>query len=202
MGLIDVLNAHPKISIFGRIEGLESESEDEDILEGEFDPIDAPVLRESEISSLFIVRAKHVLPDGTVHDCFMDVMLPERVCECVYFPQGNCIETRALQELEGEVVCAVPIDSFGDYELFYSRIAPEIGIEVLRQGLAVAGNKGNIASDLGYIFRDEGRFAEAAEAFEIAASETTDSWIFAELAACYRQLGDEVNAAKYDGLCQ
>ncbi|WP_200858551.1 hypothetical protein, partial [Klebsiella pneumoniae] len=43
-----------------------------------------------------------------------------------------------------------------------------IGLEVLREGLAVAKNKEDIAADMAYILRDEKRYQESLEAFTVA----------------------------------
>ncbi|MFN9246388.1 MAG: tetratricopeptide repeat protein, partial [Planctomycetota bacterium] len=92
----------------------------------------------------------------------------------------------------------VPIDCFGVYELFYSRIAPDLGIDILRKGLALSQNKLHIAQDLGYILRDERRFAEAAIAFQLAVDVGPSSYfIYGELAGCYDEIGDAANAKKY-----
>lgn len=196
MRFINALTQYPKIPIFGRIEGLESDSDD--VHDWEVEPIDAAVLLESEISEFFIVKAKHVLPNGTVRDCYMDVCLPERMNDYTYFLGENGIDRRYTHECDGEVICAVPIACFGVYELFYSRISPGIGIDILRNGLSATEHQQYIAEDLGYILRDERRFKEAAEAFQLAADGTPSSYfIYGELAGCYDEIGDTANAKKY-----
>lgn len=198
--LIEALIEYPQIPIFGRLEGLEDENNDEDDpATWEVDPIDAPVLLESEVSVFFILKAIQVLPDGKTNDCYIDLTLPERVTDRVYFLHNRSLEVVPLYELE--FVCAVPIDCPGDYELFYSRTAPEIGIEVLRQGLQQARNKSFIAQDLGYILRDEGRLQEAAEAFQTSADQgEPNTLIYGELSACYKAIGNEELARKYDSM--
>jgi len=199
MRLIDALTRYPKIPIFGRIEGLEHDSDD--IHDREFEPIDAAVLLESEISEFFVVKAKHVLPDGTVRDCYMDVCLPERVNDYTYFLGETGIDRRYTHECDGEVICAVPIACIGVYELFYSRISPDIGIDILRKGLAVTEHQQYIAEDLGYILRDERRFKEAVAVFQLASEGTPSSYfIYGELAGCYDQIGDSENAKRYMAL--
>ena len=124
--------------------------------------------------------------------------LPERINDYAYFLHGHEIEFRYTHECDGDVICAVPIDCFGVYELFYSRIAPDLGIDVLHKGLALSQNKQHIAQDLGYILRDERRFAEAAKAFQLAVDVGPSSYfIYGELASCYDEIGDAANARKY-----
>ena len=196
MRLVDALTQYPQVPIFGRIEGLESDTDDED--DWFLEPIDAPVLMESEVSQFFIVKAKNVLPDKTIQDCYIDVYLPERISDYAYFLRGNTVEKGYHQEFDGEIICAVPIDCFGVYELFYSRALPDVGIDILKCGLAASENKTFIAEDLGYIFRDEGRFAEAADMFQISASSQPSSYfIYGELASCYDAIGEKEKAQKY-----
>ncbi len=124
--------------------------------------------------------------------------LPERISDYAYFLRGDRVESRYHHECDGDIICAVPIDCFGVYELFYSRIAPETGIEILKQGLAASPHKIYIAEDLGYILRDEGRFAEAAEMFQIAVdAEPSFYFIYGELAGCYDEIGQTDKARKY-----
>lgn len=203
MRLLDALLRHPDTPFFARYEGLEEDTDDDldDPSNWEVEPIDAPILLESETSYFFIVRAKHILPDGTIHDCYIDLMLPERVSSFVYVLDDGKLNACYHHEVAGEVICAVPIDAYGDYELFYSRIAPDCGIEILKKGLELADQKSYIAEDLGYILRDENRMAEAAEMFQLVASEgPTSPFIYSELAACYQAIGKSDLASKYEAL--
>lgn len=175
--------------------------EDSDDVEANWDvePADSPVLVETE--NLFIVKAKNVLPDGTIQDCYIDLSLPERINDNTYYFDGKSIEVIPSYEVKGDVICAVPIDCFGAYELFYSKNNPDLGIEILREGLLISEHKSCIAEDLGYILRDEGRFKEAAEMFQIAVDETPSSYfIYGELAACYEEIGEAIKAEKYKAI--
>jgi tetratricopeptide (TPR) repeat protein len=183
MRFVKALAKFPEARIF-RVGG----SHDNDQTKWDVEPADSPVLLESE--NLFIVKAKNVLPNGTIKDCYIDVSLPERINDYTYFFDGNSLDVTYSHEVDGDVICAVPIDCFGLYELFYSKINPDLGINILKEGLAICKEKHYIAEDLGYILRDEGRFNEAAEMFQIAADETPSSYfIYGELAACYEKIG-------------
>jgi uncharacterized protein HemY len=152
----------------------------------------------SDEDGFFVVKAKNILPDRTICECYIDVSLPERVSDHAYRIRNESLDVGYHHEFEGELVCAVPITSFGAYELFYSRTRPEIGIEILKSGLKSSPHKAAIAEDLGYILRDESRFREAAEAFEIAVQEGPSSYfIYGELANCYDELGNKNLADKY-----
>ncbi|MBI9051645.1 MAG: hypothetical protein JEZ00_19635 [Anaerolineaceae bacterium] len=183
MELIQALNDFPDIKIF-RIE-----SDNDELAKWDVEPIDSPILLESD--DYYLVKAKNILPDGKVINCYMDICLPERINDCAYFFDGEGIEKNYSYDVEGEVICAVPIDCFGIYELFYSKVNPEVGIDVLKAGLLVSQQKHIIAEDIGYILRDEGRFTEAAEMFQISVDEGPSSYfIFGELAECYQEIGE------------
>jgi tetratricopeptide (TPR) repeat protein len=191
MRLQEAIETHPDVRIF------QVENSDSDQKGGwEVQIADAPVL--SQENGIFILKAKNILPDGTIRDCYIDVSMPERVSDHAYQIRDGVLEARYHHEFEGEIICGVPISSFGVYELFHSKNQPEIGIEVLKGGIDRSPKKAAIAEDLGYILRDEGRFPEAAEAFEIAAQEGPSSYfIYGELAVCYDETGNEVLADKY-----
>jgi tetratricopeptide (TPR) repeat protein len=190
MKLIKALARYPGTRIF-RVEHSEV-----DQANWEAEPIDSAVLLESE--DFYIVKAKHILSNGAIQDCYMDISLPERINDYTYFFNGESLKVYYSYELDGDVICAVPIDCFGVYLLFYSKINPDIGIKILKEGLTISSRKAYIAEDLGYILRDEGRFREAAEIFQISVDEIPSSnYIYGELAACYAQIGKTEKAEKY-----
>jgi hypothetical protein len=194
MRLTDALLGNPQVRIF-RV----TDSESEDKGQWEVTPADAPIL--SEQDGFFIVKAMNILPDGQVTECYVDVSLPERISDYAYSVQGGSLKVGYHHEFSGAIICAVPIASFGVYELFYSKAKPDIGIGILRNGLTAAAHKAAIAQDLGYILRDERRFQEAAEAFEVAAHEGPSSYfIYGEIADCYEEAGNSALAAKYRNL--
>ncbi len=191
MHLQEAIIGHPTVRIF-RVDNSESDQKSE----WDVQPVDAPVL--SERDGFFIIKAKNILPDGTIRDCYIDISLPERISDYAYYIRGGSLKARYHHEFEGEIICAVPISSFGGYELFYSKAQPDVGIEILKAGLNSSPQKAAIAEDLGYILRDERRFQEAAEMFEIAAQEGPSSnFIYEELASCYGEIGNKELADKY-----
>lgn len=117
----------------------------------------------------FILKAVFALPGGEILDGYVDAVLPERISETAYLIEDGHIRQKTYRDFPR--IWGVPlvaIEGFGNYELFYSRINPEIGLEVLRKGLAIAKDKENIALDIGYILRDEQRYQESLEAFTVA----------------------------------
>jgi hypothetical protein len=196
MRLLDALIQHPDVAIFAV---LDSDSDERS--EWGVTPIDESVLTESEDHDFFIVKAKNIHPDGVAADCYIDICLPERISDYVYSLRGDRVDFRYHHECDGDIICAVAIDCFGVYDLFYSKIAPDIGIEVLKAGLVASPHKTYIAEDLGYILRDERRFTEAAEMFQIAAdAEPSSYFIYGELAGCYREVGQVEKANKFQAI--
>jgi len=164
----------------------------------ELKPCQTGLLSETDSEGLHVMKALNVLPDGTIRECYMDMNLPERISDLAFFAEKGSLRYGYHRQFPGEIIPAVALDCFGVYELYYSRRSPEVGIDILRRGLAIAKRKHFIAEDLGYILRDEGRFREAAEMFRIAADEGPSSYfIYGELAGAYAELGDTENERRY-----
>lgn len=158
-----------------------------------------PILSKSHTEGFFLVRGKLVPGSGPPSDCWLDLVLPERISETVFMAVDGEIPKTACHEIEIESICAVGIETFGGYELFYSRRAPELGLDVLRAAIKHAERQASFAEDMGYILRDEGRFAEAAASFQLSVNEGPSSYfIYRELADCYSKCGDPDQAAKYE----
>jgi hypothetical protein len=193
---VEKITANPDALIFRILNGNHDDPRDWDL-----EPLPGNVLAEAETDGFYILAAFHVLPDGSVTNCYMDCNLPERISDNAYFVRGNDLRHGCLHEFDGEIIPAVAIDCYGSYELFYSKISPEVGIDVLKRGLSAVQRKGAIAEDLGYIMRDEERYAEAAAMFEISAAEGASSYfIYGELAEAYAHLGNAEKNERYRAL--
>jgi tetratricopeptide (TPR) repeat protein len=193
MRLSDAFQYHPRTRIY---EVLDSTSEA--YREWDVQPIDTPLLLPKE--GYYLIAGKNILPDGTVLDRYIDMNLPERISDLVFFDHGEPLRVCHRHEADGDVISAVPVEKSGNYELFYSKINPELGINILRQGLSHATQRAPLAQDLAYILRDENRLSEAAEMFELVIAEGAASYPFThkELANCYEALGrsEEARALK------
>ena len=170
MELKHALFAQPDVSIYqvDREQDLAI-----DYLHWEITPIHAPTLAAESVcdgilDGFFILKAAFVLPNGEIRDGYIDMMMPERLSETAYFLDGGDILQIPQRDFRVWGVPLVAIEKFGNCELFYSKVNPEIGLEVLRKGLAVAKNKEDIAADMAYILRDEKRYRESLEAFTVA----------------------------------
>ncbi len=146
------------------------------------------------------VRAKMIDSNKNVSDCFINLSLPERIVDYVIYPTDNGLEFKESYEFtEIDVIPSIASEAFGDYELFYSKNNPDIGIEILRRGLSLSNDPSVIAEDLGYILRDENRYEEALEAFLISEKHGVSSdFIYQEIRDLYRQLKNDEKADEYD----
>ena len=176
------------------------EFDSESFKEWNVTPVGTDVLLEQD--GFFILRAFQIIEPNQKIDCFIDLTMPERIADYAYFIGSGTVDRKYLHECEGDIICAIPIDGHGVYELFYSKIDPELGMTVLRRGLELSNRKVFIAEDLGYILRDEGRVEEAIKAFSISASEEPSSYfIYHELAELYDQVGQTELSKKYRDKC-
>lgn len=160
------------------------------------EPTDLDLLPEEE--NTYYVKAYQVSADST-NDCFVGIMTPERIAETVIKrePSGQLV-VESIYDQKQTIVPAVASDCFGDYALYYAKENPQIGINVLKDGLEKAINKNIVAEDLGYILRDEKRIDEALDAFKISEQMGPSSeYIYLELSRLYRDIGQRENELKY-----
>ena len=147
----------------------------------------------------YFVKAVQTLPNSTI-DCFINIVTPERIADFVIKldSTGKAI-LENFYEQENSVISAVASDCFGDYELFYSKENPQIGIDILKNGLEIAKNKNIVAEDLGYILRDENRTQEAIDAFLISEQFGPSSeYTFYELGQLFETLGQTDKQLEYE----
>jgi len=147
----------------------------------------------------YFVKAVQTLPSSTI-DCFINIVTPERIADFVIKldSTGKAI-LENYYEQENSVISTVASDCFGDYELFYSKENPQIGIDILKNGLEIAKNKNIVAEDLGYILRDENRIQEAIDAFLISEQFGPSSeYTFYELGQLFETLGQTDKQLEYE----
>ena len=173
-----------------------TEQDDDKELNWTVEPTDFEIIPEEE--NYYIVKAYQVSQNGKT-DCYIGVMSPERSAEIV-IKQNAKGQTKieSIYDQEKSIIPAIASDCFGDYELFYAKENPQVGIDILKSGLTKATNKNVVAEDLGYILRDEGRIEEAIEAFKISEeSGPSSEYTFWELAGLYEQLGQLEKQTEY-----
>ena len=150
----------------------------------------------------FLVAAKQVYADKTV-DCYVDMTTTERISDHVF----RIVDGKIIGELfydysqknQNSIIPAIASDCFGIYELYYAKENPQVGIDILRNGLTKSLTKNVIAEDLGYILRDENRINEAIEAFLISDQNIPSSeYIYFELSQLYGQVGQVDKQLEYE----
>jgi hypothetical protein len=201
--LIELITEYPTVNAFRRID---DDDEDDDALEWdplrfEYTPEPGDVLTDAGRCGFYVLGAMNILSQTDVRRCYLDVCMPERIDTFAYIFNGRELRYDYAHKLGGEIIPTIAIDGFGSYELFYSKISPGLGIDVLRRGLNASPRKRYIAQDLGYILRDEGRYRESAAMFQIAVDEGVSSYfIYKELTELYRRIGDTEKQKHYSAL--
>lgn len=170
--------------------------DEEDELNWTIEPTGFNLLPEEE--NIYFAKALQVSADNII-ECYIGIMIPERIAETVVKRQPNGqVVAESIYDQEYTIIPAVASDCFGDYELFYAKENPQIGIDVLKDGLTKATNKNIVAEDLGYILRDENRIEEAIEAFKICEQTVPSSeYVYLELSRLHRDIGQIENELKY-----
>jgi hypothetical protein len=190
---VDAVTSHPEANYF-RVQ----DSEPSDPHEWELEPLSVDLLSNTESDGYHVIKALNILPDGTTRECYIDMNLPERISDYAFFVDKGAFRFGYWHDFPGQFIPSTALDCFGVYELFYSRARPDLGIDILKRGLAIAKRKGYIAEDLGYILRDEGQLREAIDMFKISIEEGPSSYfIYTEVAGAYADLGDTANEIKY-----
>jgi hypothetical protein len=193
---LDAVRSNPRTKFFRVVD-----SSAEHPAEWQLELLKTELLSDSESDGLHVMKALNLLPDDSICECYMDMNLPERISDYAFFLENGSFCFGYHHEFPGQILPAVALDCFGIYEQFYSKRRPQLGIDILKRGLAIAKRKHYIAEDLGYIFRDERRFREAAEMFKIAVEEGPSSYfIYGELAGAYAELGDSANEKRYSAM--
>jgi tetratricopeptide (TPR) repeat protein len=144
-----------------------------------------------EVEGLYIVKALEV-KTNKITECYMDMIIPERISDNV-IKKGllGKVKISEYYPYEGIMIPAIASDCYGVYDLYYSKENPQIGIEVLKNGLEKAKNKEIILDEIGYILRDENRNEEAIEAFKQSLEYGyMTQYSYLELSCLYERIGN------------
>jgi hypothetical protein len=152
----------------------------EDFSKFDLEPLPGATLAKEYVTGAFegsfLVVGKVVTKDKASQDCYLEVILPERICEfCFLLVDGEIVRKRGRRVGDGTAIPAIAIEKFGVPQLFYAKENPSIGIAVLKRGLNQAREKKDIAYDLAVLLRQEKRNEEAIEAFSICLKEAPES---------------------------
>lgn len=192
MKINDVVSKHTDIFLFKVVK-----NNSESPLDWEITAIKDKLIPDTEIHC--IARAKMIDSNNIVSDCFVNISLPERIIDYVIYKSDRGLEYKEIYSLvDSEVIPAIASDAYGDYNIYYSKKNPGIGIDILKQGLKISENKTSAAEDLGYILRDEQRYAESLDAFLISEKYGVSSeFIYQEIRDLYLKLNDKEKADEY-----
>ena len=173
-----------------------TDQDDGNELNWEIEASDFELIPEEE--NYYFVKALQVTEKDAT-GCYVGIMIPERIAEIVVKANVNGqVVVENIDDQKRTVIPSIASECFGEYELFYAKGNPQIGINVLKNGLAKAKNKNVVAEDLGYILRDEGRVEEAIEAFKISEVDgPTSEYIFWELSGLYEKNGQTEKQLEY-----
>ena len=148
---------------------------------------------------LFVVKALIVIAPGKTEPCYLEIVIPEGITESVYTQEEGRIVQKDIPPWSGlKAVPAIAIEAVVSEDVYYSRIDPEVGLEVLRKGLATAKKKWPIAQVMATILRCEKRFREAEEAYSIVIAECPRRLLpynYGDRALVRDALGDAAGAA-------
>lgn len=187
MNFNEAINRFPDCKIFSVIN-----NDNIDCNSWEVELINEEILPAEE--GFYIIKAKNIVSREKIVDCYIDISMIERINDYAYFIQDNRIFQVYSHKCEGDVISAVAVAGYGLYDLFYSKIYPEIGINILKEGFNKMNNV-YIAEDLAYILRDEGLNKEAIKYFQYAVdNEPSSYFIYGELAELFKS---ENNFEKY-----
>ena len=195
MKVIDVMRSHENASVYKILE-----DDSDDPLNSIIEKTNFSLIPNDDISECsYLVKGIIIRNDKNNLYCFITISAPERIISDVIYCENYEIIVKSIYDFEeDDIIPAVASLCFGDYELYYSKIDPNIGIEVLKQGLKLSPNNSIIAEDLGYILRDENRYSESINSFIISANNSPSSeYVFWELHRLYKQISDDGKSGFY-----
>ena len=182
--MFNVLKQNPDCQIFRVLN-----SDNKNILNCLIEPTQLKLIPDL-VDDYFIVKSILIKSDKSEQICYMDMITPERVSEHIIIGLDKPIVNRYYRLKNIDVLPLVASDCFGLYELYYSKINPLVGINILKAGLSISKEKSSIAEDLGYIYQDEKKYNEALAAFLISEENgPSSSYVYWEIESIYRQKG-------------
>jgi len=172
-------------------------SEDENPLNWSLLSIDEKVIPKE---GHFLVRSKEILKDEE-RTCWMNVSTPEMISDYVFTidAKNSKIVLNNYHSLSNKVVTNKVSNTFANYEFYYPKSKPIVGIEMLKREIENVTEKGLICEYLGYIFRDEKEIENALKWFlkSLEFGEPSSEYIYGEIANLYDEKGETELAKKY-----
>lgn len=151
-------------------------------------------------SGHYLVRGQQIL-NNTERTCWMNISTPEMTSDYVFTidAKNSKIVLNHYHVLSNEVIPNKLSNTFVNYEFYYTKINPQIGIDILKKEIENVSEKGLICEYLGYIYRNEGEQNRAIDWFLkcLEFGEPSSKSIYKEISnLCYEQGKLEI-AKKY-----
>ena len=174
-----------------------SDSEDKNPLNWSILPIEEKVIPND---GHFLVISKQIL-ENEERTCWIDISMPEMISDYVFTidAKNSKIVVNEYHSLADKVVPNKLSNTFANYEFYYTRVKPIIGIEILKKEIENVSEKGLICEYLGYIFRDEKDTDESLKWFlkSLEFGEPSSEYIYGEISELYDEIGEAQLAKKY-----
>ncbi|MBK7009817.1 MAG: hypothetical protein IPH36_14895 [Saprospiraceae bacterium] len=134
-----------------------SDSEDKNPLNWSILPIEEEKVIPND--GHFLVISKQIL-ENEERTCWIEISMPEMISDHVFTidAKNSKIVVNEYHALADKVVPNKLSNTLTNYEFYYTRVKPIIGIEILIKEIENVLEKGSICEYLGYIFRDEKRY--------------------------------------------
>ena len=174
-----------------------TDSSDENPLNWSLMPINEKIIPNE---GHFLLRSRQVI-EGGERTCWMNISSPEMISDYVFTidAKNSVLVLNDYYLLADKVIPSRLSNTFTNYEFYYTKERPSIGIEILKREIEVVEQKGFIAEYLGYIYRDEEVYDKAIKWFQKALGygEPSSEFIYKEIADLYHQTGEDMLAEKY-----
>lgn len=148
----------------------------------------------------YLVRSKEILKDEE-RTCWMNVSTPEMISDYVFTidAKNSKLVLNNYHSLSDKVLTNKASNTFANYQFYYPKSKPIIGIEMLKKEIENVTEKGLICEYLGNIFRDEQEIDNAIKWLlkSLEYGEPSSEYIYGEIANLYDEKGETELATKY-----
>src|SRR4051794_36892515 len=109
---LEAVSASPNAKFFRVVD-----SSAQDPAEWKLEPLETDLLSDRDSDGVHVMKALNLLPDDSARECYMDMSLPERISDYVFFVENGSLRFGYHHEFPGQIIPAVALDCFGVYEL-------------------------------------------------------------------------------------
>ena len=203
MKIIDIFSDN-KTNIF-----LATNCKSRKILDWEIEPTELELIPDKIFNinegggDILLIKAKQIFKNKII-DCYASIFIarPLRRNNLDYFitiDKNEKVKSSGKCNYEDEysIIPAIASNISSYKPLYYAKQNPEIGIQILKDGLSKASNKNSIYLDIGLILQKENRNDEALEFF-LKCEEDKYPFPFLIISELYYLLGNEKKAIEYE----